>query len=312
MTRPLAASAACAFLLASIPAAADQSSPDIGALARVEPTILVPRLTYDLGEGIVLQLTLTNPSNVPVTVPEACLEGSAVSIAAVGEPKSLRYAGILGDGKALTIPPRSDRRLDLEVSRRAKLRKMGRFRIAWTCGEWETRHEEFFVSPPYDKERDRVAVVTTDLGTLELVLMPDQAPVHVRNFVDLARGGFYDGLPFFRVIPGIEADTGDPAGTGNGGWRIQLAPEIDESIRPGRGLVGASRRETTLTSGSMFFILLDVQPSYKGLHTFFAYVRAGQEVLDALSAVAVDGADGTATFRPRKAISIRHIEIKGP
>ncbi|MBI3449781.1 MAG: peptidylprolyl isomerase [Acidobacteria bacterium] len=312
MTRALAAVAACAALLAAVPAAADQGAVDVGAIARVEPTILVARLTYDLDEGIVMQLTLKNPSNVAVTVPEACFEGSAVSILPVGEGKAVRYSGAIGDGKALMLPPRTERRFDLEVSRRAKIRKAGRFRIAWTCGEWETSHYDFFIAPPYDRERDRIAVVTTDLGTLEMVLMPEQAPVHVRNFVDLARGGFYDGLPFYRVMPGVEADTGDATGTGNGGWQNQLAPEIDESIRPGRGLVGAVRRETTLTSATMFFILLDVQPAYKGLHTFFAYVRAGQEVLDALSALEVDGVGGAATFRPRKAISIRHIEIKGP
>ena len=54
------------------------------------------------------------------------------------------------------------------------------------------------------------AVITTKFGDIELKLFPDRAPLHVENFVKLAKSGFYDGTIFHRVIPGFMIQGGDP------------------------------------------------------------------------------------------------------
>jgi cyclophilin family peptidyl-prolyl cis-trans isomerase len=310
---PFVLAAAAALLLPAPPTRGGDAAPaDISRIARVEPTILVPRLTYELEQGIVAQLDLKNPSILPVEVPAACLSMEALRLARLGVETPLKGSGRIGDGKGFVLAPGGDMKIDLVVSRMYRLKELGRYRLSWACGEFHTPHYDFFVTTSYDREKDRIAVLTTDLGTLELVLMPEQAPEHVRNFVELARAGYYDGVMFYRVLRGVEADTGDPTGTGTGGWDHQLAPEIDPGIRPGKGLVGALRRESSMTSATNFFILLDVQPGFQGLHTFFAYVRGGMEVLDALSGVEISGQSGLSAFRPVNPVAIRKIEIKAP
>ena len=63
-------------------------------------------------------------------------------------------------------------------------------------------------------------IVTIEMengGAIKAELYPDVAPITVKNFVDLAKKGFYDGLIFHRVIPGFMIQGGDPTGTGMGG-----------------------------------------------------------------------------------------------
>src|SRR6266542_3565179 len=69
------------------------------------------------------------------------------------------------------------------------------------------------------------ATVQTTEGTLTAQLLPGEAPQTVNNFVFLAREGFYNGVPFHRVIKGFMAQTGDPTGTGTGGPGYRFADE---------------------------------------------------------------------------------------
>src|SRR3981189_3919579 len=63
-------------------------------------------------------------------------------------------------------------------------------------------------------------------GRVVIELRPDLAPDHVAQIKALARRGFYDGVPFHRVIDGFMAQTGDPTGTGTGGSGPQLKAEV--------------------------------------------------------------------------------------
>ncbi|PMU87050.1 peptidylprolyl isomerase, partial [Pseudomonas sp. GP01-A4] len=60
-------------------------------------------------------------------------------------------------------------------------------------------------------------VLETTKGRVVIALRPDLAPGHVERIKTLAAQGFYDGVPFHRVIDGFMAQTGDPTGTGSGG-----------------------------------------------------------------------------------------------
>ncbi len=64
------------------------------------------------------------------------------------------------------------------------------------------------------------ATIKTNQGDIKLQLFPDQAPKTVKNFVELAKQGYYKGVIFHRVIPDFMIQGGDPTGTGAGGESI--------------------------------------------------------------------------------------------
>ncbi|MFN5835161.1 MAG: peptidylprolyl isomerase, partial [Pseudanabaena sp.] len=70
------------------------------------------------------------------------------------------------------------------------------------------------------------AVIETAKGTMRAELDDQHAPITVKNFVDLAKHGFYDGLTFHRVEPGFVIQGGDPSGNGTGGSGDRIKLEI--------------------------------------------------------------------------------------
>ncbi len=72
-------------------------------------------------------------------------------------------------------------------------------------------------------------ILETTKGDIVVEMRPDLAPNHVARIKELARQGFYDGVPFHRVIEGFMAQTGDPTGTGTGGSGRKLAAELTPS-----------------------------------------------------------------------------------
>jgi len=118
------------------------------------------------------------------------------------------------------------------------------------------------------------ATIATDRGNIVLDLDPALAPQTVNNFVSLARGGYYDGLTFHRVVPEFVIQGGCPEGTGRGGPGYRFA---DEPVK-GEYTIGAVAMANAGpdTNGSQFFICIDdcrrkLQPSYN----LFGYVSDG-------------------------------------
>src|SRR3954454_19701478 len=75
----------------------------------------------------------------------------------------------------------------------------------------------------------------TVYGRVVIAMRPDLAPNHVKQIKELTRKGFYDGVPFHRVIDGFMAQTGDPTGTGTGGLQD---PKLEAQVNadpPRRG-----------------------------------------------------------------------------
>ena len=68
-----------------------------------------------------------------------------------------------------------------------------------------------------DTMKNRIAVIETNHGTMEIELFEDKAPITTKNFIDLTEKGFYDGLIFHRVIKEFMIQGGDPKGDGTGG-----------------------------------------------------------------------------------------------
>jgi len=121
------------------------------------------------------------------------------------------------------------------------------------------------------------AIIKTDFGSIKFSLLPDIAPETVRNFVTLAKNGFYDGTLFHRVIPGFMIQTGDPNTKdpdvdrslwGQGGPGYQINEEFN-TIQHDRGIVSMARGNDPNSAGSQFFIVHRDSNHLDGEYTAF-------------------------------------------
>ncbi len=129
----------------------------------------------------------------------------------------------------------------------------------------------------------RVEIVT-NRGSLVFELLRDETPVHVFNFLALARRGFYDGLTFHRVVPDFVIQGGDPRGDGNGGttWRgVSLRGEFTPR-KFSRGSLGMPRNDDPDSGGCQIFVTHRETPHLDGRYTLFGELREGFDVLDAI------------------------------
>lgn len=136
---------------------------------------------------------------------------------------------------------------------------------------------------PFDPSPPLVELHTTR-GLLLFELAPEDAPRHVRNFVELVRSGHYDGLDWHRVVPDFVVQGGDHRGDGNGSRTYDGRPLRREfSSRPfRRGTLGMPRNENPDSGGSQIFVCHRATPHLDGRYTAFGELVQGFEVLDAL------------------------------
>ncbi len=126
-----------------------------------------------------------------------------------------------------------------------------------------------------------VALIETRLGVIEIELNVVEAPLTSRNFIDLARTGFFNGLRIHRLVPNFVVQTGDPRGDGVGGPGYAIVDELSP-LPYTRGTVGMALSWAD-TGGSQFFITHSPQPHLDGRYTVFGRVVRGMDVVDRLS-----------------------------
>jgi len=130
---------------------------------------------------------------------------------------------------------------------------------------------------------ENTLILEIEHGTVTIALRPDLAPKHVEQIKALVRRGFYDGVPFHRVIEGFMAQGGDPTGTGRGGSDL---PDIEaEFSQPSvarflRGTVGMARSQNPDSANSQFFIMFAPGPFLDGQYTIWGRVVQGMEFVD--------------------------------
>ncbi len=125
-------------------------------------------------------------------------------------------------------------------------------------------------------------ILETSKGKVVVELRPDLAPNHVARIKELARQGFYDGVPFHRVIEGFMAQTGDPTGTGTGGSGQKLAAEFNAEPHT-RGAVSMARAQSPDSADSQFFIVFDDASFLNGKYTVWGRVIEGMENVDEIN-----------------------------
>ena len=133
-----------------------------------------------------------------------------------------------------------------------------------------------------------VAVIKTNMGTIEIELYAEQTPKTVENFVQHADSGYYNGIIFHRVIENFMIQGGDPTGTGRGGesiWGKPFADEIVPSLTFDKPGILAMANAGPNTNGSQFFITVAPTSWLDGKHTIFGQVIDGMDVVYAISRV---------------------------
>jgi len=153
---------------------------------------------------------------------------------------------------------------------------------------------------------NRIAVIETNLGTIELELFEDKTPITTKNFIDLAEKGFYDGVIFHRVIDGFMIQGGDPTGTGMGGPDYTIEDEFLPDLKfTGEGILAMANTGMPHTGGSQFFITLAATPWLNGHHTIFGKVTKGMDVVKKIGKTETDFSD-----RPLSDVVIEKVTIK--
>ncbi|MEG0286104.1 MAG: peptidylprolyl isomerase [Vagococcus sp.] len=177
------------------------------------------------------------------------------------------------------------------------------------------------------------ATIKTNRGDIKVALFPEQAPKTVKNFLELSKKGYYDGVIFHRIISDFMVQGGDPTGTGMGGESIygeKFEDEFSQEVFNLRGALSMANAGPN-TNGSQFFIVQNqnvpanmlgqlegagfpeeiIEAYKKGgtpwldfRHTVFGHVVEGMDVVDEMSSVKRDAQD-----RPLFDITIDSVEI---
>ena len=150
---------------------------------------------------------------------------------------------------------------------------------------------------------DEDVVFETTAGRIRFAMRPDEAPNTARNFMELARKGFYDGTIVHRIVPAdrngqpFVIQGGDPTGTGDGG------PGYDLPLEPSRlphdfGVVSMARNDWPDSAGSQWFVCLSREATARldGQYCAFGYAVEGA---DAIVKLAAGEVSDLATGRPK-------------
>ncbi|MFA5106709.1 MAG: peptidylprolyl isomerase [Patescibacteria group bacterium] len=152
--------------------------------------------------------------------------------------------------------------------------------------------------------------VETSLGSFTIRLYAKAAPELTKNFLELARSGYYNGLTFHRIVPGFVVQGGDPNGDGTGGHSYRgdgtgLADEPGAlALKHYRGAVAWAKSSLPNSIGSQFYVALDDLEQLDGGYSVFGQVVDGLDVVDRIAAVKTDQSD-----RPVEPVMMKAVTV---
>jgi peptidyl-prolyl cis-trans isomerase B (cyclophilin B) len=303
-------------LLLALPAVAADPAP---TPAPAPPTGLTARLEvkgryYRAGEPVEVRVVIDNLTSGPIPntsgVPLAAglmLEMPDGSL----KPAAARPFDPATQPKVFAAGSSSMQILDM-VPLFPPLTQPGSYKLHFKSGAIEASAVDLVVAPPYDPDLHYQATLRTDFGDIVFDLLEQVAPDHVRNFVDLARRGFYDNTHFFLVAKGEVVAGGDPKGDGSGGPGYDLPPELS-TLPHERGTLASARGGAFagFDNGSQFIIDLRRRDDWDGNFSIFGKMVSGEEALSAIENVATSGQNMRPFFRPVKDVVLRSVIIEG-
>jgi peptidylprolyl isomerase len=136
---------------------------------------------------------------------------------------------------------------------------------------------------PAGLDPQNTLILDTTEGAIVIKLRNDIAPHHAERLKQLARDGFYDNVPFHRVIDGFMAQTGDGEnGNGTGGSKYPDLKAEFSNVPYTRGVVGMARTSDPNSANSQFFIMFADGSFLNGKYTVVGQVVSGMDVVDKL------------------------------
>ena len=159
---------------------------------------------------------------------------------------------------------------------------------------------------PAGLDKANAIVIDTTKGRIVIKLRNDLAPQHAERIKQLARDGYYNNVPFHRVIEGFMAQTGDGQNfNGTGGSKYPNLKQEFSNVPFKRGIVGMARRGDSVdTANSQFFIMFGDAPSLDGSYTVVGEVVQGMDVVDKLKKAPAGSASGAVTD-PDKMVKVQ-------
>src|SRR5437763_14335224 len=150
---------------------------------------------------------------------------------------------------------------------------------------------------PAGLDKQNAIVIDTTKGRIVFKLRTDLAPKHAERIKQLAREGYYNNVPFYRVMDGFMAQTGDGQNfNGTGGSKYPNLKAEFSSVPFTRGIVGMARRGDSVdTANSQFFFMYADAPSLNGQYTVIGEVVSGMDVVDNLKKAPSGSSGGTVT-----------------
>ncbi|MCT4592987.1 MAG: peptidylprolyl isomerase [Anaeromicrobium sp.] len=165
-------------------------------------------------------------------------------------------------------------------------------------------------------------IVTIEMENGKVIraeLYPEVAPNTVKNFVSLAKEGFYDGLIFHRVISGFMIQGGCPQGLGMGGPGYSIKGEFSmnnfkNDLKHDKGVLSMARSGHPDSAGSQFFIMHARSPHLDGQYAAFGKVVEGIEVVDAIAGTKTNFQDKPKEEQKMKKVTVDTFgeEYEGP
>ncbi|HLZ00925.1 MAG TPA: peptidylprolyl isomerase [Bradyrhizobium sp.] len=161
-------------------------------------------------------------------------------------------------------------------------------------------------SLPANLDKKNAVVIDSTKGRIVIALRADVAPHHAARIEQLARDGFYNNVPFHRVMEGFMAQTGDGQNfDGTGGSKYPNLKQEFSKLPFKRGTVGMARRGDSVDSAnSQFFICFGDASFLNGQYTVIGDVVQGMDVVDKLKKAPPGSQSGTVT-NPDKMVKVQ-------
>ena len=159
---------------------------------------------------------------------------------------------------------------------------------------------------PASLDKANAIVIDTSKGRIVIALRADLAPKHAERIKQLTRDGFYNNVPFHRVMDGFMAQTGDGEKfNGTGGSKYPNLKQEFSKVPFTRGIVGMARRGDSVdTANSQFFFMFADGSGLNGQYTVIGEVVSGMDVVDKLKKAPPGSSSGTVTD-PDKMVKVQ-------
>ena len=152
---------------------------------------------------------------------------------------------------------------------------------------------------------NKIVHFDTSLGSFEVELFNDKAPMTTGNFMKFVDEGFYNGLIFHRVIPNFMIQAGCPHGTGRGGPGYTIKDEFHPDLKHNEKGVLSMANAGPNTGGSQFFITVKETPWLDKHHSIFGKVIDGYDIVEKISQLKTGGND-----KPINDVVLKSVVIK--